>query len=472
MDIENEKTGAIRTVNVQIHYDYLPKYCKECKLQGHDEYDCRIINPERVQYDNEREEMPKENGKTKPHKSSDEVHNSKESNKDLQEDKEIEAKKAKRLQAEEQHNKKQTNDKGKQKQEDGNQQGYEGKKNYGKYNYRGYNNLYNYSARVLAGGRVLGNSGNWNPIKDNRNFNAEKGSANHSNQKETTVTATCNKFNTLVDLEEEQEKQNETQEGSTHSSNPVKETARPWVDAAFGKQTENNKVMKEQGKIDSRQEQDNKKEKGVGDNQSEEIAIQDSERTITDIVENDNKKEDDNKQITEGQDVLQPIEVPDSVNSSSYQQVESARQQVDQMKDLPEEPPDTNNMGEGDTTSSANKEQNNERETQARDQRDQNNKDTAIEMLAISGNHKYQLVAKDNENTTQEEVNQNNIDIGEEETGETISSDLMEGNNKGDISPKHLTKTKKGHKTRDKSVPPKTVREVQTRMACSKGVSQ
>ncbi|XP_060195275.1 uncharacterized protein LOC132624526 [Lycium barbarum] len=441
---------------------YLPKYCKECKLQGHDEYDCRIINPELVQYDNERGEMPMENGKTKPHKSSDEVHNNKESNKDLQEDKETKAKKAKRLQAEEQHNKKQANDKGKQRQEDENQQGYEGKNNYGKYNYRGYNNLYNYSARVLAGGRVLGNSGNWNPIKDNRNFNAEKGSVNHSKQKETTVTATCNKFNTLVDLEEEQENQNETQGGSTHSSNPVKETARPWVDAAFGKQTENNKAMKKQGKIDSRQEQDNKKEKGVGDNQSEEGAIQDSERTITDIVENDYKKEDDNKQITEGQD-----------------QVESARQQVDQMKDLSEEPPDTNNMGEGDTTSSANKKQNNEvrtqnneRATQTRDQRDQNNKDTDIEKQAISGNHKYQLIAKDHENTAQEEVNQNKIDIGEEEAGETISSDLMEGNNKGDISPKHLTKTKKGHKARDKSVLPKTVRGVQTRMACSKGVSQ
>ncbi|KAK4727146.1 hypothetical protein R3W88_032063 [Solanum pinnatisectum] len=44
MDIENESTGAIRTF----------KYCGECKLQGHNIYECRIMHPElaREQIDN------------------------------------------------------------------------------------------------------------------------------------------------------------------------------------------------------------------------------------------------------------------------------------------------------------------------------------------------------------------------------------------------------------------------------------
>lgn len=34
MDIKDEKSGAIRKVKVNIQYDYLPNYCRECKLQG------------------------------------------------------------------------------------------------------------------------------------------------------------------------------------------------------------------------------------------------------------------------------------------------------------------------------------------------------------------------------------------------------------------------------------------------------
>lgn len=46
MDIVNESTGEVRTEWVMILYDYLPKYCKECKLQGHDISECWRINPE------------------------------------------------------------------------------------------------------------------------------------------------------------------------------------------------------------------------------------------------------------------------------------------------------------------------------------------------------------------------------------------------------------------------------------------
>lgn len=28
---------------VEIKYDYVPKYCGECKMQGHDREDCRVL---------------------------------------------------------------------------------------------------------------------------------------------------------------------------------------------------------------------------------------------------------------------------------------------------------------------------------------------------------------------------------------------------------------------------------------------
>lgn len=46
MDIENEATGETRIEWVKIQYDMLPKYCKTCKLQGHDEFKCWRLHPE------------------------------------------------------------------------------------------------------------------------------------------------------------------------------------------------------------------------------------------------------------------------------------------------------------------------------------------------------------------------------------------------------------------------------------------
>ncbi|XP_060210542.1 uncharacterized protein LOC132637478 [Lycium barbarum] len=46
MKITDEKNGKSRLVKVQIQYDVLSKYCKKCKLQGHNEEGCRIIHLE------------------------------------------------------------------------------------------------------------------------------------------------------------------------------------------------------------------------------------------------------------------------------------------------------------------------------------------------------------------------------------------------------------------------------------------
>lgn len=32
--------------NVKLQYDHLPKYCMECKLQGHEVETCRVLHPE------------------------------------------------------------------------------------------------------------------------------------------------------------------------------------------------------------------------------------------------------------------------------------------------------------------------------------------------------------------------------------------------------------------------------------------
>ncbi|KAG5606773.1 hypothetical protein H5410_028265 [Solanum commersonii] len=42
MDIINEKIGEMRFEEIQIRYDYVPKYCLECNLKGHEKKECQI----------------------------------------------------------------------------------------------------------------------------------------------------------------------------------------------------------------------------------------------------------------------------------------------------------------------------------------------------------------------------------------------------------------------------------------------
>lgn len=46
MDMENEATGEICIEWMKIKYDYLPMYCKTCKLQGRGEFECWRIHLE------------------------------------------------------------------------------------------------------------------------------------------------------------------------------------------------------------------------------------------------------------------------------------------------------------------------------------------------------------------------------------------------------------------------------------------
>ncbi|KAG5600514.1 hypothetical protein H5410_031884 [Solanum commersonii] len=41
-----KRTREITEKWIVINYDYVPNYCKSCKLQGHNEKECFIIHPE------------------------------------------------------------------------------------------------------------------------------------------------------------------------------------------------------------------------------------------------------------------------------------------------------------------------------------------------------------------------------------------------------------------------------------------
>ncbi|PHU25243.1 putative acyl-activating enzyme 2 [Capsicum chinense] len=52
LEVVNGSTNETRVEATQIQYDMLPKYCKTCKLEGHDESECRILHPElRIQFE-------------------------------------------------------------------------------------------------------------------------------------------------------------------------------------------------------------------------------------------------------------------------------------------------------------------------------------------------------------------------------------------------------------------------------------
>ncbi|KAK4706309.1 hypothetical protein R3W88_034132 [Solanum pinnatisectum] len=54
--VRNKTTGEIKEKWIQINYDYIPKYCKTCKLQGHNEKECYVLHPELYPKEEEQKE--------------------------------------------------------------------------------------------------------------------------------------------------------------------------------------------------------------------------------------------------------------------------------------------------------------------------------------------------------------------------------------------------------------------------------
>ncbi|XP_060200453.1 uncharacterized protein LOC132628704 [Lycium barbarum] len=130
MEIEDDVSHEIRIEKVKIRYDNLPKYCRECKLQGHNEDGCWNLHPELYQEEEGNAVVNMEKGKEMV------IH--------------------------------------KEKQVDPVQSN--------RWNYQKFRKG---RARILASGRILGDPGNWNVVKDGReliNQNQVKDSVNSHNK--------------------------------------------------------------------------------------------------------------------------------------------------------------------------------------------------------------------------------------------------------------------------------------------------
>ncbi|KAK4713217.1 hypothetical protein R3W88_019124 [Solanum pinnatisectum] len=57
---EDDNTDEVKSKWVKVQYDYMPKYCKECCLQGDDEHNCWTIHPELYEAKNEEDQLNEE----------------------------------------------------------------------------------------------------------------------------------------------------------------------------------------------------------------------------------------------------------------------------------------------------------------------------------------------------------------------------------------------------------------------------
>ncbi|KAH0714657.1 hypothetical protein KY284_007562 [Solanum tuberosum] len=64
IEVINPETKNTRIEKIKIQYDFLPKYCHTCKLQGHNEEECRSLRPElkhdKIQEGQEKGEIPRQ----------------------------------------------------------------------------------------------------------------------------------------------------------------------------------------------------------------------------------------------------------------------------------------------------------------------------------------------------------------------------------------------------------------------------
>lgn len=50
VNVLDEDYGDLKSAKITIKYDYIPKYCLECKIQGHDKDNYRILHPKLSEY--------------------------------------------------------------------------------------------------------------------------------------------------------------------------------------------------------------------------------------------------------------------------------------------------------------------------------------------------------------------------------------------------------------------------------------
>lgn len=65
-----KKSGEIVEMWININYNYVPRYCGNCKIQGHSEQQCYVLHPELYpkEEDEEKNSKEKEKGSNKREK--------------------------------------------------------------------------------------------------------------------------------------------------------------------------------------------------------------------------------------------------------------------------------------------------------------------------------------------------------------------------------------------------------------------
>ncbi|XP_060210799.1 uncharacterized protein LOC132637779 [Lycium barbarum] len=468
----DEETNEVRSKWQTIQYDYLPKYCVNCKIQGHNKKECWNLYPE---FRPKKEDIKERSEEQQEKKNNNGKAPIKENNNGNGERKEY-------------GEKKQTNGK-----EDG-----EKKQNFNKSKRQPF--------KVLKSGKVVVNKNDpkndpncWK-AKDkkemeggkNKGIERKEKEVNNqevSKQKTNTFTSTNNKFSTLVDLEEDEHNGEDGQEyKKQQETKAIRESAKPWVEASFGKQGGGTSAFKQlieqQTSIEKEQEQCKSQHKVTeghkGNQMEEETKSQDTERTINDVWEGVNEERQKRRISQESavQEIDKLIEITETEQQiTTYQQVEKEKPPddvLDKSNEITKEVKDTessthnhNNEGRSENADHG------DNKMGAEEQTEQQRKNIIED--GEFGENTYSISSNVPENKTNDEERID--DIGDDDEVESTSIPISPSeHNAGDVSPKQITKTKKEgrhHKqNRDKSVPPKAVGGVLTRKAYAKGSLQ
>ncbi|XP_060210514.1 uncharacterized protein LOC132637442 [Lycium barbarum] len=346
---------------------------------------------------------------------------------------------------------------------------------------------------------------NWNVVQNKKHKGNTKDATHQRGNDMAKDTASTNKFETLVDLNEEMQEENTKQSDKQQNAHKGEETSKPWVEKSFGKVTDSSKgkevgkeedtvqIIMEHNKGNNIKENKNNAEKAEQQDKgkeqqqvNEQRKIQNNEIQTTADQESRNQQverdivqlHEKSTQVTSEQE--HPKKPPDDNQSMAWEQqldhvgvpAESATTGTSAIADTQEGYIDTaiskensnqiyNNEGQtkrvaGDLSEAK---QNTEHEGDNMEERNSQQ---------VDDNNKNKHKEEGNSQQIQNEVEvEQEVDIGDDDDEE---NKLLE--DKPVSSPRKARKENKQSRQRDKSVPPKTVGGIQTRKAIVKSTSQ
>ncbi|WMV06919.1 hypothetical protein MTR67_000304 [Solanum verrucosum] len=412
-----EETGTVKSKWQKIHYDYLPRYCTHCKLQGHDLQGCWILHPEH---------RPKREEK--------------------QEDKKL-------------------NDKGKEKEEED-----KGKQ------IPNVNGVFKNGKLIHENWNVVQNKNNKNKLQHDLNQKEYDTQQNHNNKnkdhkdnKGDKGTAITNKFETLVHLtDDEQDGAEKNAERSTSDSNlKGEDKTKQWVEATFGKSHTATKIANSQSEDNNNQNSKNIEDEVTQNTDNmgkqkiqEEDIIQENQQNTEETIVSEATKDDLHiiEKVPADSGSPQVVLTPQKSPNNSYPATQGNQDPANSTETATSVVADTHQGN-----------QDNSIETQSKDREIDRIEENSSQIGAENQN----IITNKTESQPQGE-HKNEVHIGDDDELEN-SAVANQDNNKGDLSPRQIAKTKKEKKNakgRDKSVPPKATGGILTRKAHANTISQ